>query len=94
MVDEIREFKKEIDKLEKKESKSFFGRLREELKEERNKPIRLSPLNILYGAFAIGAFVLVVLLAFYVLSNIHLLNTDPCSLCEKAGNICVRSLGG
>jgi len=75
------------------EKKPFFKRLREELEEERNKPIRLSPLNILYIAFMIIVLAAFVLLAFYILKNISLLNTDPCSLCEKSGFICSRIAG-
>jgi len=73
---------------------SFFQRIKKEIAEERNKPIRLSPLNILYGAFAIGAFVLVCLLSFYILSNIHLLQANPCKLCEDAGYVCAKLVGG
>jgi hypothetical protein len=75
------------------EKKPFFKRLKEELEEERNKPIRLSPLNILYIALLIIVLLAFVLLAFYILKNISLLNTDPCSLCEKAGNICSKVIG-
>jgi hypothetical protein len=68
------------------ENKSFL----EKIKEERTKPVRINAVGILYACFAIGAFVLVCLLAFYILKNISLMQTDPCRLCESAGNICSR----
>lgn len=93
MTDEqIKELEKEADKLEKKE-KSILARLKEELAEERKKPIRLSPLNIIYIAFIILITIAFILLALYIYKNISLLNTDPCSLCEKAGNICTGVIG-
>jgi len=93
MEKEIKELEMEVDELEKRE-RPFFQRLKEEIAEERNKPLRLSPLNILYGAFAIGAFILVCILAFYVLNNVNLLQANPCKLCEDIGFTCVKSFGG
>ncbi len=71
-----------------------FEKLKAKLLEERGKPLRVNLMGVLQGAFVILAFVLVVLLTFYILRNIHLLQADPCKLCEGIGFTCVRGVIG
>ena len=78
LEEERMELEREIDMLEDKE----------------NRPVRIKLTVILQWAFLVAGFLLLCLLVFFILNNIHLLSTDPCSLCEKAGNICARSFGG
>jgi uncharacterized membrane protein (DUF106 family) len=90
MGEGIDELKREIDELERKENSSFWSRIKDELREERDKPVRLSPLNIFYIALIIIVVVAFILLFLYIYKNIGLLNSNPCVLCERAGNFCSR----
>mgnify|MGYP001167288830 CR=1 FL=1 len=65
----------------------------DELEARENRPVRIKLTSILQWALLIVGFLLLCLLVFFVLYNINLLSTDPCRLCEKAGNICARSFG-
>lgn len=68
--------------------------IKERIEGERSKPLRLRLVTIIEIAFAVLSFILVVLLVFYVFRNLHLLQANPCKLCQDLGYTCVNMMGG